>query len=662
MVVGLVLMAAGLFCVLYRPQVGTPYYGPGRMPPSVMSPMFLLVTGFGGAIVAAIIGLSQTLPEARADRWAFLTHRPVTRSALFRAKAISGLILYAVATGVPLTGAVWWVATPGHYPCPFEWRMTLPAIADLSCGIAYYFLAVMTGMRQARWFGSRTFGFGAGIVCSFSLLIYNSFWQGELSCAIGITIAATAAWGTFITGGTEDRMPLLGRCAAAVTLFCGAFLIVGLITGVTIALGSATRIDFSYKYYDVTRDGQIVQSIRKSDGTLVVSDLQGNVLPQDSGDAATPNPKFVYPVSRYLTLPDLREQRQGRYRNFDTLVTTLASTNPKGRQTLWYYIPQLGLVAGYDESTSQLLGWLGPDGFTVGDAPPAHHFQGGLQSQPSNTFEPVLAFGDGAYRIDLAHRTTTQIFKTPPGEMLLAASQDDANVQNETELGDRARFSVMLTNCNLYVQDARGNSLVKTDLELNLDDYSQITVSRAIQPTVAITVVLCDPNYSRSDTTPIRVIDMRSDKGPASRYTLPPRWTPSPAAWQPLILPNVFLATAPLVAWFHPDAATRLAHSEFKFGLMASFISAIGCMAIAVNRLRLFGFGPIATTACLLFTFVLGAVGVVWIFSLAQRVPRDRCPSCGRWRSTRRERCEYCEAAQPLPRMNGTEIFEPGLV
>src|SRR4026208_2434409 len=49
------------------------------------------VTAFGFALVGVLIGLTQTIPENRGDKWGFLAHRPISRSTLFWGKAVSGI-------------------------------------------------------------------------------------------------------------------------------------------------------------------------------------------------------------------------------------------------------------------------------------------------------------------------------------------------------------------------------------------------------------------------------------------------------------------------------------------------------------------------------------------------------------------------------------------
>src|SRR5579859_6588277 len=91
------------------------------------------------AIYGALLGWLQTRNEAHRDLWAFLIHRPVTRSQIFQGKALAGLTLYGLGAGLPLAVMMLVSITAGHFPMPFEWAMLLPLTAAFLAGVPYYF-------------------------------------------------------------------------------------------------------------------------------------------------------------------------------------------------------------------------------------------------------------------------------------------------------------------------------------------------------------------------------------------------------------------------------------------------------------------------------------------------------------------------------------------
>ena len=101
---------------------------------SLISTLTAIVTAVAFPVVGLTLGLVQVLQDRRRGRWGFVVHRPLSRSMIFAAKVVAGIVLYTVAGGVPLMVTIAWVATPGHVSGPFDWRMALPPLADLLCG------------------------------------------------------------------------------------------------------------------------------------------------------------------------------------------------------------------------------------------------------------------------------------------------------------------------------------------------------------------------------------------------------------------------------------------------------------------------------------------------------------------------------------------------
>ena len=85
------------------------------------------------------MGLLQILPELRRDQWAFLVHRPASRTTLFFGKALPGVCLYLAATTLPLLALAAWDGLPGRSAAPFDWRFTLGGWAAILAGLPLYF-------------------------------------------------------------------------------------------------------------------------------------------------------------------------------------------------------------------------------------------------------------------------------------------------------------------------------------------------------------------------------------------------------------------------------------------------------------------------------------------------------------------------------------------
>jgi len=154
------IMSVALICFLLlvggaMGLPGVPFNGGDSHAIPFVSPTF---AGYFGTIsfgLAIALGLSQSLGEAPRGTWLYLLHRPVERWRLIAWKLAFGGGLLLVATAWPVLAYAWWAATPGRHASPFEWSMTAPCWQIYVLMTALYLGAFLTGLRPARWFGSR---------------------------------------------------------------------------------------------------------------------------------------------------------------------------------------------------------------------------------------------------------------------------------------------------------------------------------------------------------------------------------------------------------------------------------------------------------------------------------------------------------------------------
>jgi hypothetical protein len=126
-----------------------------------------------GALAIAL-GFRQTAWELGQGTYFFLLHRPIERLQVFKIKlAIGAGLLLIFSAAFILIYAVW-AATPGHVPAPFDWRMTLAAWARWIALPLLYVGAFLSGIRPAKWFGSRLIPLAAAI--GFTALAEYSPW------------------------------------------------------------------------------------------------------------------------------------------------------------------------------------------------------------------------------------------------------------------------------------------------------------------------------------------------------------------------------------------------------------------------------------------------------------------------------------------------------
>ncbi len=110
---------------------------------------------FIGAALAIALGFRQSAWEPSQGTALYLLHLPVGRRRIFLIKLMTGIGLLFVCTLIPIVSYAAWAATPGTHASPFEWSMTGSAFRIWLILPLVYLGAFASGIRPARWFGSR---------------------------------------------------------------------------------------------------------------------------------------------------------------------------------------------------------------------------------------------------------------------------------------------------------------------------------------------------------------------------------------------------------------------------------------------------------------------------------------------------------------------------
>jgi hypothetical protein len=94
-----------------------------------------------------------------------------------------------------------WAATPGTHASPFFWAMTLPAWQAWLAMPVVYVGAALSGLRPARWYGSRLLPLVACIGVAVMLAVLPYMW---MTCVgLAITLAVTLP-GVLNVAATRD--------------------------------------------------------------------------------------------------------------------------------------------------------------------------------------------------------------------------------------------------------------------------------------------------------------------------------------------------------------------------------------------------------------------------------------------------------------------------
>jgi hypothetical protein len=102
---------------------------------------------------------------------------------------------------LPILVYALWAAMPGTHPGPFEWSMTRPAFQVWLLMPLVYLAAFASGIRPARWFGSRLLPlFSVAFTCTILTLI-SRWWL----IAFPLFVLVAAAYVSDILWEAETR-------------------------------------------------------------------------------------------------------------------------------------------------------------------------------------------------------------------------------------------------------------------------------------------------------------------------------------------------------------------------------------------------------------------------------------------------------------------------
>jgi hypothetical protein len=139
-------------------------------------------------VFAAVLGFRQSAWESSRGTYLFLLHRPLRRETIFLTKLAIGLSVLLICASVPIVLYGSWAARPGNHAGPFEWSMTGWTWRFLLQLPLVYLGAFLSGLRPARWFGTRLLPLAASLALLFLLNLLPLWWGLCLSLALVVGI------------------------------------------------------------------------------------------------------------------------------------------------------------------------------------------------------------------------------------------------------------------------------------------------------------------------------------------------------------------------------------------------------------------------------------------------------------------------------------------
>jgi hypothetical protein len=150
-------------------------------------------TGFGavlgliGFALALTLGFRQSCWDFSHGTTLYLLHLPVRRRTYFLTKLSTGIGLLLASMSLPILLYAGWADWPGTHPAPFEWSMIGPALRLWLLMPVIYLGAFASGIRPARWVGSRLLPLLAAMIPA--VWVYKTSWLAGLP-VLGLVSAA----------------------------------------------------------------------------------------------------------------------------------------------------------------------------------------------------------------------------------------------------------------------------------------------------------------------------------------------------------------------------------------------------------------------------------------------------------------------------------------
>jgi hypothetical protein len=199
---GIAVIALGIYLILVARMMGLKAFewAPGLPQEQEFPPFsggeFLSIFALLAVVFAMALGFRQSAWEASQGTLLFLLHRPASRRGIFLTKLGVGASVYLVCSSLPILIYGWWAATPDNHASPFRWAWTLQAWGLMGMLLLTYLGAFLSGIRPARWYGTRLLPLLAALLLITLVLDPNSFDVVHLGqpmvIAISIVFAASA--------------------------------------------------------------------------------------------------------------------------------------------------------------------------------------------------------------------------------------------------------------------------------------------------------------------------------------------------------------------------------------------------------------------------------------------------------------------------------------
>ncbi len=229
------------------------------------------------------------------------------------------------------------------------------------------------------------------------------------------------------------------------------------------------------------REGRVLFSTHKmAGGEIAVTNLNGqseNELIEQRGGWRAEGPIMETPL-------------HWGYRHNSRFYVECGNGTKPGNER-WYYDCAQGRLLGYDRYYHQLLGSIGPAGFTPAGQQPAERFRGELRFRTN----PGLSLGSeyltvpgGVYTVDYARRTLRTLFTPAAGETVTYATRWEGRV-------------VVSTDKSFHVLTKEGSPVVSVPRVFPFEKYGNVIIGRLENPGAIMSGTNCRTGFGSLRST-----------------------------------------------------------------------------------------------------------------------------------------------------------------
>jgi len=614
---------------------------------------FLDVSALGCSAIGAALGALQFLPELRRDQWASLLHRPVPRLVILLGKVAAGLVLYGLATGLPLLVSALYVALPGLFAAPFVPGIAIPAASDLLLGTVFYFTAILLALHPGRWFGSR----GAIALSAVAVLALHLSGACPFALPLGAALVLfVAACGAML--GSIAARARIHRLALGLVIFTG--IDTGLLFLAAPLRPSAPKIfeNDTMSGFDIAHDGAVTFFQQFGDHEVVRTDEQGNVLPVERSSDHAPPPNDLYPIPFATSQSAKARGFMNRPRSSQDYLVLVAGGY--GGPELWYLIAgRRSYFVGYDTLSARCVGICDSEGFKSSGAT-LRPFAGEPQLQPMQIAPTLFWVGSRGFAVDFAERRL---------QTLLDAKGDTIHgVLRFPSSSAHPRIAIALTSA-IRIFDLNGAPIATLPIRHDPNLWPDIAITAT--DSFTRTFLEYDPasstvRNSRDDVIYLDVIDAQGQR--VAAYSKPQISVVPTLTWKDRIadLPITPFPALAAVYFVHRDYLNEMP-GEYGARILPDWdcreFYALSGLTVILSLTAWFwgrrsGLSTNRIFLWVTLTILLNLAGFL-AYRLSTHWPAlVRCPRCAQRRPVTASTCPHCHTAwEPLP-LNGAEIFD----